>query len=233
MADWLDNIANVRIHGTTGKIPRTHYEEVEQAAMSPYFMPGLDHPGGQHLTRKADKTGLISWKSNKYSVPVLYQRQEVAVQSLNGNLFVYDVATLEEIACHELHSGKGKVIKNNHHYRDPRIKIADLKQQIAEQLGDQPATELCSLLKITSPRIYKDQLGGIAAIIKRLGTPTPEQLEEICRRPRLTATQFETLLEAMQRAPQRFDSKQEEKITTGGLECYQIPAQQGDLHEFH
>ena len=45
--------------------------------------------------------------------------------------------------------------------------------------------------------------------------------------------QFETLLEAMQRAPQRFDSKQEEKITTGGLECYQIPAQQGDLHEFH
>jgi transposase len=39
MADWLDNTANQRLHGSTGQIPREHYEQQERGKMQPYLSP--------------------------------------------------------------------------------------------------------------------------------------------------------------------------------------------------
>ena len=233
LADWLDTIANVRTHGTTGKVPHAHYEEMERHTMASYFTPNVVHSNGHQLTRKADKTGLISWLSNKYSVPFAWQRQEVEVKSLDSKLIIYDLTNGNEIAHHDVHSGKGKIIKNNHHYRDPAVKVAELEQALSLTLGEEFSTLLFTLLKKTSPKIYKDQLVGVKGIINRLGVPTAEQLITLCQRPKLTATQFEELLKAMQQAPERWQNPTEEKVVTGGLSQYQSVPLQGGKHDFY
>lgn len=56
---WLDNVANVRAHGTTGEAPQLRFERDEKALLKPYLSPACITPETRE-TRKADKTGLIS-----------------------------------------------------------------------------------------------------------------------------------------------------------------------------
>ena len=80
MADWLDTIANKRVHGTTGQQPWTHYEHEEKVKMQSYLTPTcLQHKAMAGETRQVDKTSLLSWQSNKYSVPMAYQSAKVGV----------------------------------------------------------------------------------------------------------------------------------------------------------
>lgn len=62
-SDWLDNMANQRIHGSTGKQPHAYYEQAEKAHMLTYLTPSCvqTKPSDTVVTRKADKTGLIAW----------------------------------------------------------------------------------------------------------------------------------------------------------------------------
>lgn len=220
LSDWLDNVANLRIHGTTGKRPRTLFDESEADTLTDYFTPYCVQLSGQWVNRKSDKTGLISWKSNKYSVPMAYQRQEVAVIESDGELIISDLSGEEEIARHDVHPGKGKVIKNNHHYRDLKLQVDTLEKDIRAQLDSPQSDSLLLLIRQSSPRIYKDQLVGLKRILSRLGRPDEKQLQRLCSRTRLTATQFEMLLEAMQKAPERVEQNSGAVIRTGALNRY-------------
>ena len=138
MADWLDTIANQREHGTTGKQPRVHYEQAEQAHMLNYLSPSCLKPSAAShaMTRKADKTGLISWQSNKYSVPLLYQSAQVGVTSDGSQLRISDLASGEIIAEHRLCLDKGKIFKNRDHYRDKVQDIETLESEVIHLLGE-------------------------------------------------------------------------------------------------
>jgi len=231
LADWLDQVANVRIHGSTGQQPLAVYNEHERSTMQPYFSPATVHPDGQGLTRQADKTGLISFKSNKYSVPLAYQRKQVGIQLEGHQLIIQDLHSGDEVARHTCYEGQGKVIKNTHHYRDPSVKISELEQKIIDQLGQTYGQALCALLKATSPKIYRDQLTGILSIIKRLGVPNTNQIQLICQRSQLTARQFEALLEGLQKAPAT--ELNEEKVVTNALNRYQDLTRQGGIYGLH
>ena len=154
---WLDTIANQRLHGTTGEAPQVRYERDERAKMRPYLTPALLQQNTPRETRKVDKTGLLSWCANKYSAPMAYQRTRVGVQAEGGQLVLSDLETGQEIARHRLSQDKGAIIRNNDHYRDKAARIADLEAAILGQIGEEAGQRLCALLKRTSPRIYKDQ----------------------------------------------------------------------------
>ena len=47
--------------------------------------------------------------------------------------------------------GKGHVVKNTDHYRDPSIRIADYEAKLCAMVGDEVGSQLCDLLRITSP----------------------------------------------------------------------------------
>jgi hypothetical protein len=109
------------------------------------------------VTRKVDKTGLIAWQSNKYSVPLAYQGARVGVCAEDGLLRISDLATGKTIAEHTLCQDKGQVIKNTDHYRDKQVQQNLLEQALQQLLGNvERATALCALLQLTSPKIYKD-----------------------------------------------------------------------------
>lgn len=229
LADWVDHTANQRLHGTTGCQPRAQFESAERSALKSYMTPLCVHSGGHRISRKADKTGLISWKANKYSVPMAYQRQQINVMEEEGELVLFDLLTNEEIARHSLSLGKGKIVKNNHHYRDLSLRVEALEQELREKMGLPDSDKLFALLKQTSPKIYKDQLVGLRQILARFGVPTEAQLQRLCERPRLTATQLESLLKVMQ-AQSELDTHPEATIRTGALNNY---SKLGGDHAFH
>src|SRR3546814_11631213 len=75
-------------------------------------------------------------------------------------------STGDTIAVHELCAEKGRTVKNTHHYRDHAQRIVDLEQAIAALIPHETAAALCAVLKRTSPRIYKDQLVAVRALLR-------------------------------------------------------------------
>ena len=116
--------------------------------------------------RKADKTGLIAWQSNKYSVPMVYQSARVGVCEQNGQLRISDLSSGEVLTEHNLCLDQGQIIKNTHHYRDVSLRVETLEHEL-QQLLDKSALALalCALLKASSPKIYKDQLAGAKQVL--------------------------------------------------------------------
>ncbi len=202
--EWLDSVANVRLHATTGEQPQVHYDDQERAVMQDYLSPACVHLSGQqHLTRKADKTGLISWQANKYSVPMVYQRIQVGVRADAGELLIFDAMTGDEIARHLLSTGKGHIQKNNNHYRDLSQTIATHESDIRVQLGDDLGQRLCGCLQAALPDNYKDQLVGLKSILKQQQPVNHDLLEILSQRDRVTARQIKEFLEAYANNPER------------------------------
>ena len=229
VARWLEDVANVRSHGTTGESPRTRYERDERARMLPYLCPADIKTSAPAVdTRKADKTGLVAWKSNKYSVPMAYQRSRVGVVESAGRLHVIDRESGEIVAKHVLATGKGEIVKNTDHYRDRTQQIADYEQAVREQLGEEAGARICALLKQTSPRIYKDQLAGVQRIMKKHGIPPLALLERLCQRTELTATAMRDLIIAYRAHPECLDNPSppprqttdKQSATTASLAAY-------------
>jgi hypothetical protein len=210
LAGWLDGTANQRIHGSTGQSPRALYDRAEKAKMLPYLTPScLQAPqAAEVVTRKADKTGLIAWLSNKYSVPMAYQRARVGVCEQDGQLRISDLSSGEVIAEHGVCLDKGQIIKNTHHYRDIGLRVEALERDLQQLLGQTALTmALCALLKASSPKIYKDQLVGakqvLAEHIQHCGAIPEALLRQLIDTPRLTATGLKERLAAYQQHPER------------------------------
>jgi hypothetical protein len=211
VADWLDTVANKRVHGTTGQQPWAHYDREEKVKMQPYLTPScLQNKAVAQETRQVDKTSLMSWQSNKYSVPMAYQSAKVGVSVNAGQLLINDLASGDIVAEHTISLEKGQIIKNTHHYRDMEQRVEALEAALEQQLGNSASQRLCALLKATSPKIYKDQLLGAKQVIARptvhYGGISVDLLERILMAPRLTATRLRAMLEAYPLNPERLST---------------------------
>lgn len=201
---WLEEVANARVHGTTGQVPRTHFDRDERQHLRPYLSAAsLATRVVNTQTRRADKTGLISWKSNKYSVPMAWQQANVGVAEYESELTVIDLETGDTIAVHGLCAEKGRIIKNNHHYRDHAQRIVDLEQAVATLVPTDTAQALCALLKRSSPRIYKDQLVAVRALLQEHMPVDMDLVVDLTQRHELTASMLKRYLQANQQAKQR------------------------------
>ena len=204
LQEWQESVANVRCHGTTGRLPREHFDSEEYQHLSPYLVPQQVLSLAPSLAHRwVDKTGLIAWHSNKYSVPMAWQQARVGVSEADGTLFVYDLESGQAIAQHPLQTDKGQIIKNRTHYRDPGQRIADWEEKITTLCGPDQGETLCRLLKYSGPRIYKDQLVAAYQLLQQYAAIAPEELTHILARPTLTARQLQEQLEARQQARTR------------------------------
>jgi transposase len=206
LAQWLAETANARVHATTGEAPRTRYARDEQAHMRPYLTPaGITELSAEApLTRQVDKTGLLAWKANKYSVPLAYQRARVGVSEQEGQLLIHDLVSGECIARHALASGQGAIIKNTHHYRDPAQAIGALEACIGQRLGEALGARLCARLKATEPKVYKDQLRGVRRLLEAQESLNLELIAALCDKPALSFTRLRDYLDAYSAHPERW-----------------------------
>ena len=128
---WLDSVANVRCHGTTGEVPfvRLTHEGLQPLAGKP------DYDTSLVCHRRSTKDCLVSYEGNRYSVPATYaQRQLLLKETEGGQLLIY---TLDgrELARHGVLTGPRQQSIVAAHYQGlpsdpPALKRPDVRQII-------------------------------------------------------------------------------------------------------
>lgn len=107
---WLDQIANIRVHGTTKEIP---FNRLKQEKLLPLAERSYDTAYAG--SRKASADGFISYQGNRYSVPYQYSRKNLSIKADQERIRIYADGQNEAIAHHTLFKGKGKDIAEPAH----------------------------------------------------------------------------------------------------------------------
>lgn len=144
---WLNNIANVRIHGTTNEIPFARLPHEGLASL----VGKADYDTSVHSYRRSSPDCLVSYQGNFYSVPAAYVRQRLLVKETESEELLIYTADGQEIAHHRLSHGHRQRIVVPAHYHgifpDPRRALAPAeKKTIAPRpevnLIDAPPVEM-------------------------------------------------------------------------------------------
>lgn len=87
LRDWLENIANVRIHSTTRRRPVDLFQESEQAALTPVNPNPFDCSRIER--RRVDSRCRFKFEGSYYSVPAIYVNTDVKIRITADRIFVY------------------------------------------------------------------------------------------------------------------------------------------------
>jgi transposase len=102
-AQWLDQVANRRLHGTTGRIVVEHFAEEKPTLKS---LPAGPFSEVLALERRISHEGMVSVGGNLYSVPDGTRRRAVEVQVTAAELHILEDGKL--IATHPVLEGRGQ-----------------------------------------------------------------------------------------------------------------------------
>jgi transposase len=107
--NWLDNVANTRIHGTTQAVPfdKLKEENLNRLRDEAYV---LEHSE----VRKSHKDCYISFDGNRYSVPYQYSCRDLTVRLRDEELRIFYGDEL--IATHRLSYQRGRMITDPRHF---------------------------------------------------------------------------------------------------------------------
>ena len=116
---------NALVHTTTKKIPKAVFEHEEQIALHPLPIDPKTgeirrYIGFNEEFRKVTKDALVSYRSNKYSVPYHFASKEVWIKILYGTTLQIFSTKNKLIASHTLSLSKGEVIIDKKHYEGYR-----------------------------------------------------------------------------------------------------------------
>lgn len=112
---------NLLLHGTTKEIPKVMFETKELLSMNPLPINSATgeikrYVGFKEEFRKVTGDCLISYKSNKYSVPHYFAGKEVWLKVLYGTTLKIFSAKNKEIASHSISLLKGEVFIIKEHF---------------------------------------------------------------------------------------------------------------------
>ena len=100
---WLDQVANVRIHATTRRVVAEHFAE-ERTALQP--LTAGTFQAVLRLERRITRDGMISVDGNLYSVPDSTRRRTVEVHSTANEVRILEDGDV--VAVHPLLDGRGQ-----------------------------------------------------------------------------------------------------------------------------
>ena len=103
LGQWLDEVANARVHATTRRVVCEHFDE-ERPHLKP--LPAGPFQAVLRLDRRVTRDGMISVGGNLYSVPDSTRRRAVEVQTLAHEVRILDAG--EVIAVHPVLEGHGQ-----------------------------------------------------------------------------------------------------------------------------
>ena len=188
---WLAETANSRLHDATKQQPVKLFAEEYALLNRTLVSPQITNQ------RLVDKTGLLSYAGNKYSVPFNYQRQPVSVLQTGQTLRIYNLESGDEIAVHKIPANNVQVVKNTNHDRDMRKSIDDLEAEALKIWTGYPyGATLVERTKKENPKLARDQLKGLIQLSKKF----PADLLQSCmplviQLPHMRVSLLESILE--------------------------------------
>ncbi|HNS53106.1 MAG TPA: IS21 family transposase [Anaerolineae bacterium] len=139
--EWLDTVANPRVHGTTGAVPfqRLSLEGLQSIDGKP------DYDTDLIVFRRSTKDCLVSYDGNYYSVPADYARRSLQVRETeDGQLVLIDTQD-GEIARHRVAEGRNLRVAVTAHYAHlrpgsrPARRRGAIQVPAPQSLADLPA----------------------------------------------------------------------------------------------
>ena len=108
--NWLDTVANTRVHATTQAVPfdRLKTENLNHLRDGDYI---LEHSE----VRKSTRDCYLSFDGNRYSVPYQYSCRDLTVKLKDGELRIFYGDEL--IATHRLSYQRGQMVTDPEHFR--------------------------------------------------------------------------------------------------------------------
>jgi hypothetical protein len=121
---------NLLLHGTTKEIPKIRLEQKELLTLNPLpidMQTGeiKKYVGFKEEFRKVTLDCLVSYKSNKYSVPHYFASKEVWLKILYGTTLQIFSSKNKLIATHSISLAKGEVFINKEHFVGYRTQMFD------------------------------------------------------------------------------------------------------------
>ena len=114
LRQWMNEVADVRTHGTTGEAPCQRFR-IEQAFLSPLAnRPPFGAP--TDLTRKVNVDCAVALDTNSYSVPWRLVGSTVRLSVSGGKVRIHCGGEL--VACHEIADGRHRRIVDPTHFLD-------------------------------------------------------------------------------------------------------------------
>jgi len=160
LAYWNDHIGNVRVHGTTRKVPLEVFNQFEKKSLRP--LPPQRYELFDVEQRKVAVYHHVLYKYNYYSVPHEYARHEVMIKSNGSVLRVYKGQ--QEIAVHSIDKGKGKYItREEHKPPNKQRKSREYYQEKINQIGPS-ALLFMTTAQDCKPRHWHEMISGIISL---------------------------------------------------------------------
>ena len=180
---WLDQTANLRIHGTTHERPVDRYQ-LERGQLR--ALPTQAYRTVETTFRSSTRDCVISYGGNFYSVPVRYAaRRHLRVEVAPTELTIYHNA--EKIAIHRLCHGRHHRIIDPKHLEGLVVTatLTPLQHKLRElhALGPAAAAFVDGLVK-TQTRLLPWHVGRLREMLFKVG---PEMLQQAMER----ATRFQ------------------------------------------
>ena len=112
---WLDEVANVRVHGTTGEIP---WRRLTEEPLRP--LPERPYAVVPAVLRQVGRDCFVTYRSSRYSVPLEYCRRAVVVQEAGDEVVISCEGV--PVARHRLLEERFRVSIDPEHLRDLRAR---------------------------------------------------------------------------------------------------------------
>ena len=103
LRQWLDQVANVRVHATTKRVVADHFAEERPRLQQ---LPAGPFQAVLRLERRITRDGMVSVDGNLYSVPNSARRRVVEVHNTANEVRILDAGRV--IAVHPVLDGRGQ-----------------------------------------------------------------------------------------------------------------------------
>jgi len=194
---WLSRTANAKEHAGIKKIPDQQWQ-IEKEFLNPVNEIFIPQEAMKPVTIRKDN--VINYKSNYYRVPLeTYQGSGTKAWieiSDDNRLMIYD-ADNNQIASHQISTGKGQTIGGNHYKRDRSLKIDQIIDQLSSLFDDpDQAKGYLEEIRKKMPRNIRDQALHIEKQIKRFDMDVINRSLVFCVENKIfRATDFESVAE--------------------------------------
>ena len=151
LREWVQNIANRRIHGTTHEEPAARWPAERRQLHSMNGRP--PYPYVDEELRRVARDAYISWQGSRYSVPWSYAGKDVWVCERGSSLEIHHGAN--RIALHE-RAGRHRVVTHAEHHRGIPLGSRQRGDKIVVHLR-----ETAPVVEVRSLAAYENAAAGV------------------------------------------------------------------------
>lgn len=220
---WLDTVANVRVHGTTGEVPLERLKG-EQSRLRP--LPGTVYETAISEERKVHKDCTLSFQGNTYSVPHALVGRRVTLKADTTHVRVFADGKLH--AVHDLCQYRGKRIIDQTHYEGiarPRQSSASHYVKLFEPWGSVGEAFVRGLIaaRLSDPYSHLQKVATLSA-----DYPTEAVVAVLQRSLHFQAFEYKTVKRLLQEgADSQSPRAGQGKLFPEGLGIFDLPPSSG------